>query len=105
GVRAWTAWIAAAEIIRENLAEVGIAVTTKTLDYNSWDDALRRGKFELSLGFGSRGPTPYDFARGQLDATPVLKVGERTDVNFHRFGDTEATRLLRRLEQTSQAGE
>jgi peptide/nickel transport system substrate-binding protein len=104
-VQGWTDWLAAAEIMRENLAEIGVAVAVKALDYNAWDDALRRGRFELSLGFGSRGPTPYEFYRGQMDATLVRKPGERADVNFHRFGDPDATRLLRLLEQTSHAGE
>ena len=104
-VQGWTDWLAAAEIIRENLAEVGVAVTVKALAYGDWDEALRRGRFELSLGFGSRGPTPYEFYRGQMDATLVKKPGERTDVNFHRFGDADATRLLRLLEQTSRAEE
>lgn len=98
-VQGWTDWVAAAEIVRENLAEIGVAVTVKPLDYNGWDDALRRGRFELSFGFGSRGPTPYEFYRGQMDATLVRKPGERADVNPQRFGDPEATRLLRQVER------
>jgi peptide/nickel transport system substrate-binding protein len=104
-VRGWTDWVAAAEILRENLAEIGVAISVNPLDYNAWDEALRHGRFELSLGFGSRGPTPYEFYRGQMDATVVRKVGERADVNFHRFGGPEATRLLRLIEQTSNAVE
>jgi len=104
-VRGWTDWMAAAEMIRQNLAEVGVAVTVKTLDYNGWDDALRRGKFDLSMGFGSRGPTPYEFYRGQLDGTLVRPAGERAEVNFQRFADAEAEKVLRRLESTSDAGE
>ena len=102
-VQGWTDWVAAAEIVRQNLGEAGVAVTVKALDYNAWDEALRRGRFELSLGFGSRGPTPYEFYRGQMDGTLVRKVGERAEVNFHRFADAEATRLLRQIEQTSNA--
>jgi peptide/nickel transport system substrate-binding protein len=104
-VQGWTDWVAAAEIVRGNLADMGVAVTVNQLDYNAWDEALRRGRFQLSLGFGSRGPTPYEFYRGQMDATVVRKVGERAEVNFHRFGDPEATRLLRLVEQTSSATE
>ena len=104
-VQGWTDWLAAAEIIRENLAELGVAVTVKTLDYNAWDEALRIGRFELSLGFGSRGPTPYEFYRGQMDQTVVRPLGDRAEVNFHRFADAEATKLLRRIEQTSNPGE
>ena len=97
--------MAAAEIVRQNLGEAGVAVTVKALDYNAWDEALRRGRFELSLGFGSRGPTPYEFYRGQMDGTLARKVGERAEVNFHRFADAEATRLLRQIEQTSNPTE
>jgi peptide/nickel transport system substrate-binding protein len=104
-VQGWTDWLAAAEILRENLGEVGVAVTVKALDYNAWDEALKRGRFELSLGFGSRGPTPYEFYRGQMDQTVVRPVGDRAEVNFHRFGDAQATTLLRRIEQTSNATE
>jgi peptide/nickel transport system substrate-binding protein len=100
-VQGWTDWMAAAEILRRNLAEVGVAVTVKPLDYNAWDDALRRGRFELSLGFGSRGPTPYEFYRGQMDAELVRPAGERADVQFHRWADPEATKVLRRLEATA----
>jgi peptide/nickel transport system substrate-binding protein len=100
-VQGWTDWMAAAEMLRQNLAEVGVAATVKPLDYNAWDDALRRGRFDLSLGFGSRGPTPYEFYRGQMDAELVRPVGERADVQFHRWADPEATQLLRRLEATA----
>jgi peptide/nickel transport system substrate-binding protein len=100
-VQGWTDWMAAAEIMRQNLAEVAIAVTVRPIDYNAWDDTLRRGRFELSMGFGSRGPTPYEFYRGQMDGSLVRPIGERADVNFQRFADTEAGRLLRRIEATS----
>jgi peptide/nickel transport system substrate-binding protein len=104
-VQGWTDWAAAAEIVRENLADVGVAVTVKALDFNAWDEALRRGRFELSLGFGSRGPTPYEFYRGQMDSTLVRKVGEHADANFQRFTDPDATRVLRQIEQVSAAAQ
>jgi peptide/nickel transport system substrate-binding protein len=104
-VQGWTDWAMVADIVRENLAEVGIAVTVRALDYPAWDEALRHGRFDLSLGFASRGPTPYEFYRGQMDSTLVRKVGDQADSNFHRFGDAEATRLLRQIEQTSAEAE
>jgi peptide/nickel transport system substrate-binding protein len=104
-VQGWTDWMAAAEIIRTDLAAVGVAVTVRAVDYNAWDDALRRGRFELSLGFGSRGPTPYEFYRGQMDGTVVRPIGERAELNFHRFADAGAEQLLRKLEATSNAAE
>src|SRR5258708_13380593 len=69
-VQGWTDWLAAAEIMRQNLAEVGVAGTVKTLEYNARDDPLRRGRFDMSMGFGSRGPPPYDFYPPPMDAAP-----------------------------------
>jgi peptide/nickel transport system substrate-binding protein len=100
-VQGWTDWAAAAEILRQNLAEVGVAVTVKAVDYNTWNEGLSRGRFEMTLGFGNRGPTPYEFYRGQMDGALARPVGEPSELNFHRFSDPEAEKLLRRFEATS----
>jgi peptide/nickel transport system substrate-binding protein len=102
-VQGWTDWVAAAGIIRQNLGDVGIAGSVKALDYNHWLDALKQGHFDVSLGFGSRGPTPYQFYRGQMDGTLVRPIGEEAVDNFHRFASEEAGTLLRRLEATADA--
>ncbi len=104
-VQGWTDWMAAAEILRQGLADVGIAATVKALDYNSWDDALRRGRFTFSLGFGSRGPNPCQFYSGLMDGSLVRPVGERAEANFGRFASDEATRLVRRFEAISDEKE
>lgn len=104
-VRGWTDWIEAARIIANNFSEIGLAASVKALDYTEWDDGLRRGRFDLGLGFGARGPTPYQFYRGQMDSALVRPVGEEAADNFHRFGLEEAGPLLRRFEATSEAAE
>jgi peptide/nickel transport system substrate-binding protein len=97
--------VAVAEILKQNLADVGIAASVKALDYNSWDDALRRGKFALSIGFGDRGPNACQFYRGQMDASLVRRVGQRAETNFHRFASEEATKLVGRFEAISDEKE
>ena len=104
-VEGWSDWIAALRIIRENLAEVGIDVSVKPLPYDAWHDALELGRFDMGLWFGSRGPTPYDFYRGQLDPALVRPVGERASASFHRFGSPEAGRLLQRLAASADAAD
>jgi peptide/nickel transport system substrate-binding protein len=104
-VQGWTDWMAAGEILKQNLAEVGIAATVKAVDYNAWDDALRRGKFALSLGFGNRGPNPCQFYRGLMDASLVRPIGERAEANFDRFASEEASRLVQRFESISDEKE
>ena len=59
----------------------------------------------MSFGFGSRGPTPYQFYRGQMDGALVRPIGEEAIDNFHRFASPEAAELLRRFEATADAAE
>lgn len=104
-VQGWTDWVAAAGIIQQNLAEIGVAATVKPLEYNRWLEALKLGRFDMSFGFGSRGPTPYQFYRGQMDGALVRPVGEEAVDNFHRFASPEAAALLRRFEATADVAE
>ncbi|HEY2943834.1 MAG TPA: ABC transporter substrate-binding protein [Vicinamibacteria bacterium] len=104
-VQGWTDWVAAAGIVEQNLAEIGIAGSVKVLDYNHWLAALKEGRFDVSLGFGSRGPTPYQFYRGQMDGALVRPIGEAAVDNFHRFASAEVGELLRRFEATADLKE
>jgi len=104
-VQGWTDWVAAAGIMQQNLAEVGVSASVKALDYNHWLDALKQGRFDLSMGFGSRGPTPYQFYRGQMDGALVRPIGEEAADNFHRFASAEAGELLHRFEASADPAE
>jgi peptide/nickel transport system substrate-binding protein len=104
-VQGWTDWVVAAGIIRENLAEVGIDATVKQVAYGAWVDSLRAGRFEIGIWFGSRGATPYQFYRGQMDGALVRPIGEEAEDNFDRFGSEEAGTLLRRFEATADVDE
>ena len=104
-VQGWTDWVAAAGIVQQNLGEIGIAGSVRALDYGHWLEALKRGRFDVSLGFGSRGPTPYQFYRGQMDGALVRPIGEEAGDNFHRFASAEAADLLRRFEATADVNE
>ena len=104
-VEGWSDWGVAAGIIRQNLAEVGIDVTVKALPYDAWVGALERGRFDMGMWFGERGPTPYEFYKGQMDSALVRPIGERAVANFHRFGSEDASRVLRRFETSSDPAE
>jgi peptide/nickel transport system substrate-binding protein len=104
-VEGWSDWGAAAGIIRQNLAEVGIEVAVKAVPYDAWVGALERGRFDMGIWFGERGPTPYEFYKGQMDSVLVKPAGEKATANFHRFGSVEASRVLRRFEASSDPAE
>jgi peptide/nickel transport system substrate-binding protein len=104
-VEGWSDWVAAAGVIRQNLAEVGVDVTVKALAYDGWYGALERGRFDMGIWFADRGPNPYQFYRSQMDPALARPAGEKAIANFHRFGHEEAGRLLRRFEASSDDAE
>ncbi len=104
-VAGWSNSEAAASIIEQSLAEVGIAATAVPLPYRTWSDRLQRGRFDLGIWGSTRGPTPYQFYRGQMDATLVRPIGEKATENFQRFASSEASSILRRFEASSDPDE
>jgi peptide/nickel transport system substrate-binding protein len=104
-VEGWSDWSEVAGIIRGNLAEVGVEVSVRPLTYDAWVGALERGRFNMGLWFGERGPTPYEFYRSQMDTALLKSVGDKATANFHRFGSEEASDLLRRFEASSDPAE
>jgi peptide/nickel transport system substrate-binding protein len=104
-VTGWTDWTVAAGLIRQSLAEVGIASTVAPIAYHAWVDALQKGRFDMGIWSAPRGPTPYQFYRSQMDATLVRPLGEEASDNFHRFASAEASALLRSFEATSDSAE
>src|SRR5260221_3881828 len=53
----------------------------------------------------TRGPTPYQFYRGQMDADLVRPIGEDATENFQRFARGDASLVLRRFEAASDQSE
>jgi peptide/nickel transport system substrate-binding protein len=104
-VAGWSNSEAAASIIQQSLADVGIAATAVPLRYQAWSDALRQGLFDMGIWGSTRGPTPYQFYRGQMDAAIVRPIGEEATENFQRFGSAEASVILRRFEASSDPDE
>jgi len=104
-VEGWSDWGVAAGIMRENLAAVGIDVTVKAVPYDTWVGALERGRFDMGMWFGERGPTPYEFYKSQMDAALVRPIGQKAVANFGRFASEAASRALRQFEASTDAAE
>jgi peptide/nickel transport system substrate-binding protein len=97
-VEGWTDWVAAAGIIAENLTAVGVGAEVRPLPHPLYISKLQRGEFELAIGSGPRGPTPYTFYRAQMGSALVRPVGTPSAENWHRFGSKDADALLNRFE-------
>jgi peptide/nickel transport system substrate-binding protein len=104
-VAGWSDWEAATAIMKQSLAEVGVAAVPAPLPYLAWVDKLQKGRFDMGIWSSTRGPTPYQFYRGQMDAALVRPIGEEATDNFHRFGSAMASPILRGFEASSDPAE
>jgi peptide/nickel transport system substrate-binding protein len=101
----WTDWISACQIISQNMTELGISINLTTPEETAWTDSVTKGDFEWALGWGSGGPTPYNFYRGQMSKLTAQPVGESANENWTRFVSPEADVLLDQFAKTSDLTE
>ena len=104
-VAGWSNSESTASIIQQSLADVGIAATAVPLPYQTWSGKLQKGHFDMGIWGSTRGPTPYQFYRGQMDADMVRPIGEEATENFQRFASADASLILRRFEAASDPTE
>lgn len=101
----WTDWISAAQIICQNMADLGITLNLTTPEETSWTDRVTKGDFQWSIAYASGGPTPYNFYRGQMSSLTVRPVGENANDNWGRYVSADADRLLDEFAKTSDLTE
>jgi len=56
----WTDWINTGQTISENLQDVGINATVRTMDQGAWNDKSRTGDFDSYIMWTNGGATPYN---------------------------------------------
>lgn len=97
----WTDWISASQIICQNMGDLGITVTLTTPEETTWTDSVTKGEFQWALGWGSGGPTPYNYYRGQMSALTSMPVGQSANENWGRYVSPAADELLDAFAKTS----
>ncbi|PUB25990.1 peptide/nickel transport system substrate-binding protein [Promicromonospora sp. AC04] len=94
-------WLSVAEIISQNLAEIGVEATVDSPDWSAVVAGYEEGSFDSGIVWSNNAPTPYQFYRGTMSTETVKPVGEQTLENYHRFGDEQADALLTELAATT----
>ena len=100
-VSGWSDWVRSAQVITQNLKEVGIKTNVRTYDFGAWIARMQRGDFEMAIGWADKASTPYNFFKSMMFSGYVKPIGEVADLNWHRFGLEEADVLFKEFEQTS----
>jgi peptide/nickel transport system substrate-binding protein len=93
-VTGWSDWVQAVQIIAQNFEEIGVKLEVRPYDYAVWFENVTKGDFDITIGWSSGGPTPYNFYRGQMSELTYEDVGTVGNENWHRFKNAEADTLL-----------
>ncbi|MFE7389040.1 ABC transporter substrate-binding protein [Streptomyces sp. NPDC057582] len=87
-------WLSVANIIKQNLAEVGVTAHVKSPDWAAVVSGYETGDYDTGIVWSDNGATPFQFYRTTMGTESVKPVGTKTVSNYHRFGDKKADRLL-----------
>jgi peptide/nickel transport system substrate-binding protein len=92
----WSDYQTTLEIIKSNLAEIGIAATVEKPNQNVWDQNVQKGDFGAVMRWTNGGSTPFDIYQTVMDGDLLKPVGELAQQgNFGRFKSPEATAALK----------
>lgn len=101
----WSDWTAAANSLRDDFADLGVAVTVETPEYAALEQDRLTGNFDMT--FGVRGGTcsmfqNYDEPLGSMNTAPI---GENATTNETRWQDARTDELLASLAATPDVAE
>ena len=88
-------WVASAQIVQQELKEIGIKVTAENLSSTTYDANTYAGKFQLSYnGNLSGGPAPYYELRQLLYSKNSAPIGQNAASNWERYENPAVDRLI-----------
>ncbi len=93
-VGAYPDWVAAVQVIQQQLAAVGIKVTPNNLTTTAWTSQLYTGKYQLAYGSETGGPSPYYELRQLLDSANTAPIGKTATTNWERYSNPATDKLF-----------
>lgn len=98
----YTDWISDAEVVVNNLKDIGVQVSITGPSVDAWYDNVYTGNFDMCIGDPTvTGATPFTSYRGSLSSLTYQPVGSSAQENWHRYKNAEADRLLTKFAQTT----
>jgi peptide/nickel transport system substrate-binding protein len=94
-------WVAAVQVIQQNLKAIGIQVTANNVAYSTWQNNLYQGKFELAYGSETGGPSPYYELRQWLYSANSAPIGTSAGSNFERYSNSSTDALINQYATTA----
>ncbi|HET6531281.1 MAG TPA: ABC transporter substrate-binding protein [Actinoplanes sp.] len=91
----WSDYQTSLEIVKDNLAQIGVQATVDKANQDAWFKNVEEGKFDATFRWTNGGATPYDIYQTVMDGTLLQPIGKKSPAgNFGRFDNKEATAAL-----------
>jgi peptide/nickel transport system substrate-binding protein len=87
-------WVAAVNVIQQDLKAVGIQITPKNLAAPAWQAAVYNGKYELAYNSETGGPSPYYELRQWLYSGNSAPIGQPAGSNWERYSSPSTDALI-----------
>jgi peptide/nickel transport system substrate-binding protein len=94
-------WVAAVNVIQQDLKAVGIQITPKNLAAPAYEAALYNGNYQLGYYAETGGPTPYYELRQWLFSGNSAPIGQPAGSNFERYSNKSTDALLNAYSATT----
>jgi len=91
---AYTDWVAALQVVAQELSAVGIKLTVDNLSGNDYNAKLFNGQFQLGYGYEAGGPTPYYEFRQWLYSPASAPIGQPAATNWERYSNKATDALI-----------
>jgi peptide/nickel transport system substrate-binding protein len=93
-IGAYPDWVAAVQVISQELTAIGIKVTPEDLTTTAYDAQLFPGKYQLAYGSETGGPAPYYELRQLLDTANTAPIGQNATTNYERYSNPATDKLF-----------
>ena len=103
-VNGWNDWVTSVQIISQGLQDIGLGATIQTPDFGAWFANLQSGDYDVSIGWGTAGNTPYNNFRNLLLSNLIVEGVANAEL-WHRWTSEEADALLTAFTATADLEE
>jgi peptide/nickel transport system substrate-binding protein len=95
-------WVASAQIVAQELKQIGIKVTAQNLSSTTYDNDVYTGNYELAYdGNEAYGPTPYYELRNILYSPASAPIGKIAASNWERYSNPAVDKLINQYATTT----
>jgi peptide/nickel transport system substrate-binding protein len=97
-------WVAAAQLVENDLKAAGIKVTPQNLSSTTYDADVYSGKYQLAYdGNEAGGPSPYYELRQELYGPNSAPIGKSAASNWERYHNKKVDKLINQYAATTSS--